>query len=292
MAAKKAKGTAVAKKEAGALVAGQIDEAALLEDTEAGDHGFTQEDILIPFVRILQKLSPQVDKDEPEFIEGAEIGDFLQTDTKVTYSGGDGIFFVPAVYTINYTEWHPRESGGGMVANHGTDRSCLRNTTRDEKNRAMTPAGTLIATSALYFGFIVDLETGDRELAVLSLSSTQLKKSRDLNSRIQKFKHTIKTENGPRKINPRMWFHLFKCTTIPESNDQGKWMGWKIERVGSILEYDWGHAAYEEARELATRFASGEVKAQVEESNDASNSAASGDDNSSGDAADDDAIPF
>lgn len=255
----------VATKGNGALVAGQVDDSMLMEDADSGGHGFSREDLTLPFIRILQKLSPQLDKNEPNYIPGAEEGDFVNTATMESYSGEKGFYFCPAVYTINFTEWHPRESGGGMVSDHGGNRDCLQNTRRDEKGRTVTGQGTVIITSGLYFGFVIDIETGDYEQAILAFASTQLKKSRQLNAKIQSYRHTVESADGPRRINPRMWFHLLKLTTIPESNDQGKWMGYKVERAGSILEHDWGHQLYVEAKELADMFERGEVKMRAQD---------------------------
>ncbi len=252
----------VAKVAKGELVAGAIDENMLLEDAEDG-HGFTKDDLKLPFIKILQKLSPQLDKNESVYIKEAEEGDFMNSATDVTYSGEDGIYFVPVTYTMNYTEWTPRDSGGGLVADHGTDKSVLNDCERD-KGKDVTPSGNLIVTSGMYFGFIVDLETGFYEQAVIAMSSTQLKKSRSLNSQLQNYRHTIKTKEGPKQISPRMWFHIFKVTTIPESNDNGKWMGFKLERDGSVLEYKWGHEIYAAGRDLADMFAKGELSVQAE----------------------------
>ena len=260
----------VAKKDDNTLMMGDIDEESLIADAEEFDPGFSRTDLVIPFVRILQKLSPQLDKTESVFIEGAEEGDFLNLATGETISGSDGFYFVAAVYTINYTEWTPRESGGGIVADHGTDASVLKNTTRDHKNRTTTPDGNIIVTSGLYFGFLVDKETGSAHQAIVAMASTQLKKSRQLNSAIQNLRIQVNVGGEKRRIKPPMWFSLFHMTTVPESNDQGKWMGYKVERVGSVLEHDWGAECYKACRDLADMYKKGEVRMRAEDMGDES----------------------
>lgn len=237
----------------------------ILADAESGDHGFTRNDLTLPFIRILQKLSPELDKKKGVYIEGADEGDFFNPATGEFYSGQDGIFFVPVVYTINYTEWKPREQGGGLIADHGSDAAILQTTTRDDKNRAMTQNGTNINTAGLYFGFLVDLETGDSQQAIIPMSSTQLKKSRSWNSMIANYRVEVNTKESPRRINPRMWFHVFKLTTVPESNDSGDWMGYKVEREGGVRDYPWGSECYTAGRELAELFAKGEVKMRADD---------------------------
>lgn len=255
----------VAKKDDNALMLGDIDVGELVADAEKYEHGFSRTDLVIPFIRILQKLSPQLDKTEGVFIEGAEEGDFLNLATGNTINGAEGFHFVPAIYTINYMEWRTRESGGGIVADHGTDANVLKNTSRDEKNRMMTPDGNVIVTSGLYFGFLVDIATGQAQQAIVPMASTQLKKSRQMNSTIDSLRQEITVDGQKRRIKPPMWFSIFKMTTVPESNDQGKWMGYKVERVGSILEHDWGAECYKACRDLKEMFDKGDVKMRAED---------------------------
>ncbi len=238
-----------------------IDDSMLLED--GGDHGFKREDLKLPFVRVLQTLSPQLNKKKSAYIEDAEEGDFLNTATMTIYSGEDGILFVPAVYTMNYTEWKSRKEGGGLVSDHGINKSVLDECERVE-GKDVLPSGNNILTSAMYYGYIMNLKTEMWEQAVLPMSSTQLKKSRAMNSQIQNYAHPIKTKDGTKHINPPMWFHVFEITTVPETNDSGDWMGLKIERHGSVLDTDWGHKLYKEAKELSVLFSEGKLSVEAE----------------------------
>ncbi len=257
------KSTAVAKQKDPGLPAEMMDE--VLADAETGGHGFTSDDLTLPFVRILQTNSPQVDKNEGAYIEGADVGDFLNTATGNTYSGEQGICFVPAAYTLNYTGWWPRETNKGLAHDYGTDKSILEKCTRNDKNQMVAPDGTIIVTSALYFGYLVDIESGGSEEVIVSMQSTQLKKSRGMNSQIQNYKHRVETADGVKFINPRMFFHVFKFTTVPESNEHGKWMGYKVERLGSVLDHPWGSDCYQAAKFLAENFAQGKVKMRTED---------------------------
>jgi hypothetical protein len=46
-----------------------------------------------------------------------------------------------------------------------------------------------------------------------------------------------------------MFSQVYKVTTVPESNDQGSWFGWKIEHVGVITSAD-AYGAAKEFREM------------------------------------------
>jgi len=57
----------VAKKEQGSNI---VDISLLLEDAETG-HNMSNDDMMIPRLRILQTGSPQVNKREGQYVEGA-----------------------------------------------------------------------------------------------------------------------------------------------------------------------------------------------------------------------------
>ena len=79
----------------------------------------TTEDFAIPFIRVLQPLSPQLQKQQGGYVEGASAGDLFNTVTGEFYDGEKGISVVPCAYSKKYIEWIPREKGGGLVnANH------------------------------------------------------------------------------------------------------------------------------------------------------------------------------
>ena len=88
------------------------------EDIGAGFEGFTADDIAIPFINILQKLSHQVDEDDALHIDGAKAGMLFNTVTEELFDGKDGIMFIPVHRVHSYSEWVPRDMGGGFVAQH------------------------------------------------------------------------------------------------------------------------------------------------------------------------------
>ena len=94
----------------------------------------TTEDYAIPFIRLLQPMSPQLNKNSGNYIEGASAGDLINTVSGEVYDGEKGISVVPCAYSKKYIEWIPREKGGGLVdANH--DMSILKSCKRDEQTR-------------------------------------------------------------------------------------------------------------------------------------------------------------
>ena len=55
------------------------------EDANTGLDNMGTEDMALPFLRILAQLSPEVNKRDSKYIEGAEAGMILNTVTKQVY---------------------------------------------------------------------------------------------------------------------------------------------------------------------------------------------------------------
>ena len=72
----------------------------------AGDGAvFESSEMQIPFLRVLQALSPQLNKKKPEFIEGAASGDMFNTVSNQYWDGEDGVVLIPCYQTTKYLEF-------------------------------------------------------------------------------------------------------------------------------------------------------------------------------------------
>jgi hypothetical protein len=93
---------------------------------------------------------------------------------------------------------------------------------------------------------------GEIAPAVLNLASTQIKKSKQVNSLLDNWRET--DDEG--SFNPPTFAHVFRVNTVPESNDQGNWMGWQFERVGFVEDEN----VYNAAKSFCETAQRGEVK--------------------------------
>lgn len=81
-------------------------------------------DNLVPLIYVLQALSPQVNRRNPAFIEGAEPGAFWLRNAPIEIIPGDpeaedgGMIAQSCYYFHDWIEWKPRDSGGGFIARH------------------------------------------------------------------------------------------------------------------------------------------------------------------------------
>ena len=201
-----------------------------------GPTGFdnvNQEDLGIPFLTILQKGSPQVDKDHADYatkgIDGAEVGDIINTvSNTVIASASEEFEFVPCSYQKLFMEWTPRNKGGGLVKTH-KDANILLECQRNEQGQDTLRNGNLIITTAYFYGIaIVD---GARTPCVIGLASTQLKKAKQWLNMAMSLKMTA--PNGS-KYTPPMFSHTYKLSSVPEKNEKGTWRGWCI-KVGATV---------------------------------------------------------
>lgn len=201
-----------------------VEEIDLSAEAGAGMETVTQDDLGIPFLVLLQKGSPQVDEDEPEYIEGAKQGDIIMSSSKTILANQDEyVEFIPCVYRKAYVEWQPRESGGGFVKAHES-LAVLQHTKRDPvTNRDMLPNGNIIVTTAYVTGLVVSGE--DNVPCMIAFASTQLKKARTWLNTMRAVK--LQGPNGPYMA--PMYAHVWHLSSQDEDNQKGKWKGWKIE---------------------------------------------------------------
>ena len=100
----------VAKKTSGAI-------AAINFEADAGHAlNMTQEDLALPFLKLLGQLSPECNKRDAKYVEGAQPGMIINTVTNEIYDGEKGIEVLPVINQTQYIEWQDRgESQGAPV---------------------------------------------------------------------------------------------------------------------------------------------------------------------------------
>ena len=72
-----------------------VNEEMLYEDSGAGAEGITSQDLMVPRISILQSPSPQVNKRDGKYVQGAEVGFIYNTVSNEVVDGEEGISVVP-----------------------------------------------------------------------------------------------------------------------------------------------------------------------------------------------------
>lgn len=240
---------------------------SISQDMYAEDAGnsFGKDDLAIPFIRSLQTGSPQVNKRDPLYIEGAEEGMFINTVTSQLWPGEPGLIMVPVAYTPSYTEWRPERKG--FVKDYGADASILSKTRKNDKNEdVLIDGGNVITRAGLYYVFIYDEITGAVLQAAFSLSSTALKVSRKWNTNIQSL--SIKDKSN-RPFNPAMFYMSYRVATQYEENDKGNWFTYDIKPFKPTVELGiMGPDVYMAARKFKQMVTEGVVQVKHEQQQD------------------------
>ena len=179
------------------------------------------------------------------------MGQFYNT---VSQEVSDSLNVIPVLYQLRYVEWKPRESGGGFVSSHNADSGILSQTKRDQMTfKDVLPNGNYIATTAYHY-VMVQAKDGSWAQAVISMTSTQLKKSRRWNSLMLSQK--IKGPSG--MFTPPTYAFTYTLSTVSESNDRGSWFGFQVERGDQVSDA----AIYGESKAFAQSAQSGAIEAK------------------------------
>ncbi len=217
----------------------------------AGLENVTKDDVLIPRLTLLQALSPQLNKKKPEFIEGSSIGDICDVGTGEIFAGE--VHFLPVHFTKVWIEWAPRESGKGLIAIHNTA-DCLDGCTENDRGQMVNAAGNYIADTAQFFGFNL---TADRRKCFLSFTTTQLRKARKWNTLAMSEK--VRRSDGS-EYTPPLFYRTYLLGSAEESNSQGDWAGWTINRGPKLQELEGWQNLFKEATEFREQLIRGEVR--------------------------------
>jgi hypothetical protein len=74
--------------------------------------------VTIPRLKLLQKMSDQVDKHHALFVEGAEAGLYYNSVTNEIY--GEDVYVISLNFTLEYAVWRDMDLGGGYRGNFAT----------------------------------------------------------------------------------------------------------------------------------------------------------------------------
>ena len=218
-------------------------------DANKGAQNISQEDLALPFLKVLGQLSPEVNKRDGKFVEGAEPGKIINTVTSELY---DTVNIVPVFYKRQYVEWQDRgQSTGAPVAIHDPDSDIVGTPTRDKSYRDRLPNGNYLENTANHFVILLGKSP---TTALVSMKATQLKVSRKWNSMMMGIR--MQGKNG--LFTPPTYSHIYNLKTVQMSNDKGTWFGWDVSKVGPVTD----KSVYDTAKTFAERVGKGEVQAK------------------------------
>ena len=217
-------------------------------DAGSGFEEVTSSDIQIPFIRIIQALSPQLKKTDPSFIEDASQGDIFNTVTKKVWSGDEGVLVIPAYFQQKFLEFIPRNQGGGFVGELDPKSEEVSKAVRDQDSGLeLLENGNELVRTAQHYVKVVH-EDGTLESAIVDMKKTQLKKSRQWNSIMLMQRH-----NGSSLPS---FANVYRLKSVEDGNDKGSWHSWAVNHERQVESLD----SYKDAKSLHTSIKSGELR--------------------------------
>lgn len=216
MKKKKAPGRKVARRKKGGAIVGGMSPAELATATAgAGSSKVGHEELALPFIGLLQALSPQVNKRDDAYVESAEPGMFIETVSGAIWDGDEGLMIIPCHFSRHIIEWVKRKKGGGFVGVHSSDMAQAMANCQDLKNHDLVDTHQQAV--------LVRLPDGTWTEAIYPMKSTALTPSRRWNSNIRTMKCEIDGETFPRLGDGPLarWWSIWKITSAERSNDKG-----------------------------------------------------------------------
>jgi hypothetical protein len=240
--------TTIAKKGKDKNEVAIMDENMFAADAGVGVSDLSSEDLAIPFLKVLQKMSDELDD-----LDDAKAGDIYNTVTKDVVKGKDGVTVINCAYSLQYIEWEPRGTGTGAPHHIYNSADDIPQTERgdDNKDYVVGGNGRYLERTAQHYVLIID-EDGMTQQALLPMKSTEFKKSKQWNSAMRSLK--MKDSKGGLFTPPR-FSHIWKLETVAEENTKGSWHGWQISKDSVVSD----PSIYAEAKLFAESILAGQV---------------------------------
>lgn len=263
------KSTAVAVAARTAIAAPSFMDA---EDMGAGFEGAGKDAYAIPFLQLLQKMSPIVDEDNPKHVPGAKAGMIYNTVTGALYDvKTTPLELIQSAYRHSFIRWGSRDGDQGgfkgeitpeemdaIIARKEVENVDGKLFVKDAEGKIDVKKSDYYADTRAHYVIVVDPTTGESMAAILSLASTQIKSSKMLMTLLQNKKVTIGTRVGT----PATYANKIKMTTTVQQNDKGTWSTAKFELDGLVTDAN----LFAQAKDFHKAIASGAAKADYTKS--------------------------
>jgi len=224
----------------------------------AGYENQSASDYTIPYIGVLQALSPQL-----ETLPNAKAGMLVNSVTNELYDGKSGFLFVPAITKHLYVEWVPKEAGGGLVGVHDASSDLVITAQQNSAvwNELKTPKGNDLVETFYMYGVILGEDEQPLGFCMIPFSSTKIKVYKKINTKLRTF--TLSLADG-RKIRPPLFAHKLRIASIKEKSTKGDYYNFLIEPAvhgdvkDSLIPVD--HPAFLEAKKCSEMVNKGTIK--------------------------------
>jgi hypothetical protein len=181
--------------------------------------------VTIPRVKLLQKMSDEVDKYNSKYVVGAEPGHFMNSLTGENY--GEELYVINLLFKNEYVVWRNRDAGGGILGSFGSLSEAQSAISAQDK-----PQDYTITDTHSHVLLIKNPETGelDKTPVIMDFSSSKMRISRNWNS-------MIGLKGGNR------FSGLWKLKSVSVTNKAGaQFMNLEADFVGWATDEDYQYA--------------------------------------------------
>lgn len=211
-----------------------------------GNENVGTSDLVIPRLEIAQLLSPCLKESKPEYIAECREGDVYNTVTRGIYPRETGVLVIPILYKKEYLVWKDRKEGGGFRGSFPTIDEANARIAGEQDAQFLTAAET---GQQLVLVVNEDGTTDESMLAMVSMSRTKLKVSKNWNS-------LIRLNGGDR------FSRVYRLITSDEQNNNGdEYKNFQVMAAGFPDE-----AAYKLAEAVYESVASGALQYKMDTS--------------------------
>ena len=182
-------------------------DADMFKGVETGFEGTNSETFRTPFMKILQAMSPELKKSDPNFVPGAQMGTFCNSATKEVHESLDII-----VLKVDHSllVWKP--SRGGFVGRHSKAEEGQLVSSQEGVQKWDVEGNEVIDT----IEFFCMNANDPSDLFILSLSKASIKHAKSFATRLR----MLKMNNRPVGVS---WAGVWNIQVVEESNEMGSW---------------------------------------------------------------------
>ena len=178
--------------------------------------------VQIPRIKLLQKMSNEVDKHHAAYVEGCEPGHLVNTLTNHNY--GNDLYCLSLTFKTEFVVWRSLDAGGGYGGAFASQADAQAYVDAQDK-----PSEYDINETHAHVILVKNPETGEleRSPAIMDFASSKLRVSKAWNSQIG-------MKGGDR------FAGLWKVSGVPTENKMGKaFMNCEVSFVGWAQEEDY-----------------------------------------------------
>lgn len=207
------------------------------QQSNLGFDVMTAADVSVPFITMLQALSPEVGQDPNERIKGATVGMLMNTVTNQLWPGDTGFVFVPCERVRSFVEWVPRVQGGGLVGMHSPESDVITKAklkTGGSNVGLKSEKGNDLVETFYVYGLVLEDEnaTAPQFFACIAFKSTMIKAYRDTMFALQ----SVKGLKAP------LFAHRLRVTTFADKNAKGAFSNLRLRPIawkeGQVTDQD------------------------------------------------------